>query len=147
MAVEASPSDPTLASIVVRRRVEWPDTDAAGHYHHATVVRWVEYAETVLLDRLGLTDLFGRTPRVRYEADYSSVLWFCDLVDVELRITAVGRTSMNYAFTVRTGDKVAASGTMVVVNCDPYVGTPEPWPEATRTTLAQGGPQRPELIG
>ena len=44
--VDAVP--PAHAAVLVQRRVEWPDTDAAGHYHHSTVVRWVEAAEAVL---------------------------------------------------------------------------------------------------
>ena len=37
----------TAPAIRVERTVEWPDTDAAGHYHHSSVIRWVEAAETV----------------------------------------------------------------------------------------------------
>ncbi len=41
------------ASVVIERRVEWPDTDAAGHQPHSVVMRWVEEAEAALLERLG----------------------------------------------------------------------------------------------
>lgn len=80
-------------SVVVERRVEWTDTDAAGHYHHSTVVRWVEAAEAVLLHRLGLSHLFGSTPRVHFEADYRARLWFGDAVRTELKVTKVGSAS------------------------------------------------------
>ncbi len=43
------------ASVVIERRVEWPDTDAAGHQHHSVVMRWVEEAEAALLEPLGLS--------------------------------------------------------------------------------------------
>lgn len=135
------------ASVVVQRRVEWPDTDAAGHYHHSTVVRWVEAAESVLHERLGLTELFGVVPRVRYEADYLEQLWFRDVVDVELRVAAVGRTSVRYEFEVRRAGRVAARGAMVAVNSDPAQGGAQPWPEDVRKKLLESGPQRPELIG
>jgi acyl-CoA thioesterase FadM len=134
------------AGIVVQRRVEWPDTDAAGHYHHSTVIRWVEAAEAVLHDRLGLLDLFGAVPRVRYEVDYLARLWFRDLVDVSLRVQDVGRSSLRYAFEVRRGDEVAARGAMVVVSSDPDVGGTTPWPDDVRATLLGAGEQRPELI-
>lgn len=144
MHVGTPSGQPTYPSIVVRRRVEWPDTDAAGHFHQSAVMRWVEYAETVLLDRLGMTHLIGRMPRARYEADYRSVLWFNQLVDVELSVTALGRTSITYAFTVRASDNVAALGVMVAVNCDPQVGVPDPWPDHVRSALSEAGPLRPE---
>lgn len=147
MGVDDQARETSSSSIVVRRRVEWLDTDAAGHYHHSAVTRWVEYAETVLLDRLGLTDLLGRAPRVRYEVDYTSVLWFNDIIEVELRVATVGRTSVTYEFVVRRAGEIAAQGTMVVVNCDPSVGTPEPWPDATRSAFTMAGPQRPESWG
>lgn len=35
------------------------DADAAGHYYHSTAIRWVGAAETVLLDRLNLTELLA----------------------------------------------------------------------------------------
>jgi len=50
-----------LPSVVVHRRVEWHDTDAAGHHHHGAVLRWVESAETVLLERRSATELYGRS--------------------------------------------------------------------------------------
>ncbi len=80
------------------RRVEWPDTEAAGHYHHSAVIRWVESAEAVLYEQLGLRELFGRIPRVRYEVEYAERLWFGDLVDVTLTVTELGRTSIRYSF-------------------------------------------------
>lgn len=134
------------AAVVVQRRVEWPDTDAAGHYHHSTVVRWVEAAESVLHERIGLLDLFGVVPRVRYEVDYLARLWFRDVVDIELRVARVGRTSVTYGFEVRRGDEVAARGSMVAVNSDPRVGGTTPWPDEVRKALLESGSQAPELI-
>jgi YbgC/YbaW family acyl-CoA thioester hydrolase len=134
------------AKVVVQRRVEWPDTDAAGHYHHSTVVRWVEAAEAVLYDRLGLTELFGRIPRVRYEVDYRDRLWFGDLVDIALAVAALGRTSITYVFDVRRDEQVVAAGTMVAVNSDPGDGSTEPWPDDVRARFTSAGAQQPELL-
>ena len=82
----------TAPAIRVERTVEWPDTDAAGHYHHSSVIRWVEAAEAELHLALGLPDLFGKVPRVRYEVDYLDRLWFRDRVSIDLRIASVGTT-------------------------------------------------------
>ncbi|WP_369232717.1 acyl-CoA thioesterase [Streptomyces sp. R21] len=139
--------EPQLPSVVIERRVEWPDTDAAGHYHHSTVVRWVEAAEAVLLRRLGLAHLFGSTPRVHFEADYRARLWFGQLVRVELSATKVGTASLHYAFTVEAEDgDVAATGRMTIAHSAADATGATPWPEDVRQVLTKAGPQAPERI-
>ncbi|MFE5934780.1 acyl-CoA thioesterase [Streptomyces sp. NPDC056470] len=138
---------PRLPSVTVERRVEWPDTDAAGHYHHSTVVRWVEAAEAVLLRRLGLSHLFGSTPRVHFEADYRARLWFGEVVRTELRVTKVGTSSLHYAFTVRGAEGAeAATGRMVIAHSAARATGTTPWPADVRGVLTMAGPQAPELI-
>ncbi|MFD8983677.1 acyl-CoA thioesterase [Streptomyces sp. NPDC059564] len=136
-----------LPSVTVERRVEWPDTDAAGHYHHSTVVRWVEAAEAVLLRRLGLSHLFGSTPRVHFEADYRARLWFGEAVRTELRVTKVGTSSLHYAFTVLGEEGAeAATGRMVIAHSAARATGTTPWPADVREVLTKAGPQAPELI-
>jgi acyl-CoA thioester hydrolase len=135
------------ASIIVQRRIEWADTDAAGYYHNATVWRLTEAAEAVLHDRLGIREhTFGRTPRVRSAAGFRAALYFYDLVDVELAVAAVGRTSITYHFAVRRGADLAAEGESVSVLIDRPGGSAVPWPDAWREALTGAGPQRPERI-
>ena len=122
--------------VTIERLVEWPDTDAAGHYHHSTLVRWVEAAEADLLDKLGVVQLFGVIPRVRYEVDYTARLWFRDRVAVQLWVADVGRASIRYEFVVRRGDEVAAAGAMTAVRIDPAEGKPAAWPDDVRAVLA-----------
>lgn len=147
---------PDLPSVVVERRVEWTDTDAAGHYHHSTVIRWVEAAEAVLLRRLGLSHLFGSTPRVHFEADYRARLWFGEAVRTELRVTKVGASSLHYAFTVRgepgpngaggPHGTEAATGRMVIAHSAARATGTTPWPAEVREVLTKAGRQAPELI-
>lgn len=131
------------ASVLIERRLAWEDTDASGHYHHGTVIRWVEEAEAVLQERLGLS-LFGRVPRVHYEVDYLARLWFGDRVEVTLEVAEVGRSSVRFLFEVRRGGEPAARGIMVAVNAPPDGDATEPWPPDVRKTLLESGPQRPE---
>ncbi len=123
------------ASVRIDRVVEWPDTDAAGHYHHSTVIRWVEAAEAALHERLGLIELFGVVPRVRYEVDYSTPLWFRDEVTIELTVADVGRSSIRYEFDVRRGGESAARGALVAVQLDPATGKPTEWSDDLRDLL------------
>jgi acyl-CoA thioester hydrolase len=136
------------ARVKVQRRVEWAQTDAAGHHHWTAVLHWVEEAETVLHERLGIAHrTFGREPRVHLSLDFSGRLYFRDLVEIEIAVQQVGTTSVRYAFTVtRTGEE-AAAGEMVAVHVDLATGRPEPWPDDVRDALAGGGEQVPELVG
>ncbi len=134
----------------MQRRVEWADTDGAGHQHFTAVLRWLEEAETCLHERLGIIDrTWGHIPRVRLEVDFTARLYFRDVVDVELRVLEVGRSSVRYAFSVRRGQDLAARGSMVVVHCDsdPARGQPQEWPDDVRAALTTGGEQLPEVLG
>jgi YbgC/YbaW family acyl-CoA thioester hydrolase len=135
------------ASIVVQRRIEWPDTDASGTYHNTAAFRFVEVAETALLERLGfLHEVYGRLPRARIEAAFERPLVFRDVVDISLRIARVGRTSLTYEFEMSTGGEVAVRGRATTVLLDAPRGTPVEWPEAYRALLESAGPQGPERL-
>jgi acyl-CoA thioester hydrolase len=125
-------------AVTITRRVEWADTDAAGHHHHGAVLRWVEAAEAELLRRIGQDGLFGRIPRVRYEVDYRTRLWFGQEVRVELAIGRVGRSSVRYDFVVHGGHVVAATGSMHVVLAAPDAPSARPWPDEVRAVLCGG---------
>jgi acyl-CoA thioesterase FadM len=131
---------PEPARITIRRLVEYPDTDASGHYQHAAVLRWVEAAEAVLHARLGVADrTFGSSPRLHFEVDYHLPLWFLDEVDIELVAARVGRTSVRWDFTLRRGQDLAASGHVVAAHV-PVAGTgSEAWPEDLRRAFTEGG--------
>lgn len=125
-------------SVTIERMVEWQDTDAAGHYHHATVIRWVEAAEAALHEKLGLPELFGVVPRVRYEVDYLTRLWFRDRVRITLRTAQLGRTSVRYEFTVDRDGETSARGAMVCVLTERDGGGTASWPDQVRATLGAG---------
>ncbi len=152
------------ASVTIRRRVEWPDTDAAGRYHHSTVIRWVEAAEAELLGALDLIDVFGSVPRVRYAVDYLSPVFFRDEVELELTVESVGDTSIRYAFDVRRPPPAhvpvaaeltdvtaiaeaeadvahVARGVLTAVLLAPETGSPVGWPGDARRRLLTAGPQ------
>lgn len=138
---------PTPASIMVQRRIEWPDTDASTNYHNTAAFRFIEVAETALLERLGLLDdVYGRLPRVHVEADFVRALRFRDIVDIELAVAAVGESSVTYEFEMRSGGEVAVQGKAVAVLLSQTGGRPVPWPEEYRMVLLTAGPQPPERL-
>ncbi|MBA2524599.1 MAG: acyl-CoA thioesterase [Pyrinomonadaceae bacterium] len=104
------------ASIRLQRRLEWIDTDASGHWHNTVVIRWLEWAEGVLLDRLGmLQELYGHLPRVRIEAEFRRPLHYNDLADIELEVAEVGRSSVTYACRVLHEGELCAELRVVCV--------------------------------
>ena len=134
------------ASIIVQRRIEWPDTDASGRWHNTAGFRFIEVAETALLERLGLLDdVYGRLPRARIEADFKARLVFRDVLDLFLGVTRVGRSSINYMFELRKGDDVAMTADVTAVLLDES-GAPTEWPQEYREILMKAGPQSPELL-
>jgi acyl-CoA thioester hydrolase len=124
------------AAVTVERRVEWHDTDAAGHHHNSAILRWVEDAEAELLRRLGLDWLFGRTPRVRHEVDYLGRLWFGDPIQTRVHIANLGRTSIRFEFEVTGPTGPAARGVVVAVHALPGESSASPWPPQVSATIA-----------
>lgn len=130
-----------MTRVTVCRSVDWVDTDAAGHYHHSAVIRWVEAAENALHEKLALLDLFGTAPRVRYEVDYLDRLWFREQVETALWVEKVGTSSLAYAFEVTGPRGPAARGRMICVNVGATgaagsTGGAGPWPSDVRERLA-----------
>lgn len=125
------------ASITIRRRVHWMDTDAAGHWHHSAAIRWTEEAEAELHRELGIIgDTFGATPRVHTEYDFGVPLFFDDEVEVTLTVGTVGESSLSYEVRVERAGEIAATGRVIIVLIDRENGSKRQWPEPFRRLLA-----------
>jgi acyl-CoA thioester hydrolase len=131
------------ARLVISRRIEWIDTDAAGIWHWTVTCRLAEAAEAELHTALGIADItFGATPRLAVSFEFKRPLRFNDEIGVELVVEAVGRTSIAYGITIRTDDEaIAATGQMKACFIDRSTGRPTPWPDDVRAALVSGGPQ------
>lgn len=128
-------SQPGTLSATVRRRIEWADTDASGHYHYATALRLFEAAESGLLDELGVLDeIYGRLPRAHVAFDYRAILFFRDEVEATVSVVKLGRTSITYSFEVLRGEKRCVEGKVVAVLVDDS-GNPRPFPQRIRELL------------
>jgi acyl-CoA thioester hydrolase len=129
------------ASVVIRRRIQWFDTDASTKYHNTAPLRLMEEAEVVLLDRLGiLRDVYGKLPRAHATIDYRRPLRFWDECEIGVEVSDVGRSSITYAFSIAdTEGRVASEGKVVAVLVDDEV-KPRPWPEDYRKLLLESGP-------
>jgi len=116
-------------------------------HHNTAAFRFIEVAETALLERLGfLDDVYGRLPRVHIEADFRRALRFRDLVDIELAVAGVGASSITYEFEMRSGGEVAVKGRAVAALLASAGGRPVAWSEEHRRLLLSAGPQLPERL-
>jgi YbgC/YbaW family acyl-CoA thioester hydrolase len=123
------------ASISLRRRLDWSDTDAAGYWHHSTFWKFAEAGEAELARSIGLSDLmFGYTPRRSVSAEFHRPLFFDDELTITFTVEAVGRTSATYTITVSGDDGLVAEGRLVAVLVDDD-GRPRPWPDAAAALL------------
>ena len=142
-AAAAAADGPVIARAVYRGRVEWMDTDAGGHHHNTAVIRFVEAAEAGLMRERGLPEYFGSAPRVRYEVEFPSPLWFDQEVTATVVLERIGTSSMTYRFEVwgEAGEKsprsLAAHGRYVTVHVPKgsHDRHSEPWPECWRKRL------------
>ena len=131
---------PDPARVVIRRRIEWMDTDAAGIYHWTTVFRLAEAAEAVMHTALGIADeTFGASPRVAVSAAFSRSLQFNEPVEVDLAVESIGRSSLVYRLAIASEGGPAAEGSLTIVFIDRSTGRATPWPAAIRERLAGGG--------
>jgi acyl-CoA thioester hydrolase len=128
------------ASIVIRRRIHWYDTDSSTKYHNTAPLRLMEEAEAALLDRLGIVrEVYGWLPRRRVEIVYHRPLRFWDEVEIHLEVLGLGRTSVTYGFRIRKDGQDHAEGQVVAVLIDAE-GRPLDWPEEWRRLLTEAGP-------
>lgn len=115
-------------------RVEFADTDAGGRIHHTAALRWAERAEHQLLRSLGWPEL-TRFPRRRLQVDFLAPLRFGDEVVVEIAASAVGRTSVSYAWRVLKDGTSCIEGSTTCVHVDD-AGLPCAVPPELRAALS-----------
>ena len=123
------------AEHVERARVAWFDTDAGGRIHHTAAFRWAEAAETSLMRKAGVLRGSGDYPCRKVEAAFIKVLVFEDEIEVRLRVEALGRTSITYAWEIAKDGEPYVVGRHTVVRVD-RDGRPEPVPDEIRQKLA-----------
>ena len=127
-------------TVSIERRVEFADTDATGHHHYLAVLRWLEHAERVLHEQLGIADeTLGRLPRVHLEVDFFAAVHYREPIELTLVVERVGRTSLTHTFRVESGALLVAAGRYVVVLSIYNDGRSTPWPAHVRSRLIETG--------
>jgi acyl-CoA thioester hydrolase len=129
---------------IVRRRVEFCETDMAGMMHFSNFLRFMEQAEQDFVRSRCLAPLWETSegsygfPRVSARCDYLRPVKFEEIVDIEVRLEQVGAKSVTYSFEFRLGPTVVARGKMSSVCCRVLPGgavESVPIPDAYRQKL------------
>jgi acyl-CoA thioester hydrolase len=96
------------------RRVQFYETDAAGVVHFTWFFRYMEEAEHAMWRDAGLSIHPPASeigwPRVKASFDYHRPLRFEDEFDVHIRVTAVGRRTIDYECLVTRASETIATG-------------------------------------
>lgn len=118
-------------------RIRFIDTDASGRIHYTAMFRYFESAEIEFMREYGV--IYGQTnygfPRVHVECDFFLPLVHDDLIDIEVWLTKLGRSSLHFQFrTFRSGD-LAAKGAVVIACIDLKTQRAAPIPDELRQRL------------
>ena len=118
--------------------VAFGDTDASGWMHFPNIFRYVEAAEHEFLKSLGILvfdRLSGGWPRAKVGCDYKRPLLAGDRIEVLLKISRVGASSVLWDFEVLTAaGEIAALGSITTVRVN-HLGKPQLISDAERALL------------
>jgi YbgC/YbaW family acyl-CoA thioester hydrolase len=118
-------SDPAVAATRrhrVQEHVRWSDVDVSGIIFWGAYVRFVEFGETEFFRALGFpyATLWDQLdiwlPRVQVHFDYRSPARLDELLDIEVWVGRIGRSSIRLEFAMRKPDgELAAEAYLVMV--------------------------------
>ena len=105
-------------AFVLRRRVQFYETDAAGIVHFSTFFRYFEEAEHALWRENGLSIFPPHPthgwPRVAATFDYRRPLRFEDEFEVHIAVTQLSGRSLTYGCRMICRGEVVAEGSMTI---------------------------------
>ena len=107
----------------LQERVRWSDVDSSGIILWSAYTRFVEIAESELFRAAGFPygTLWDRLdiwlPRVQFHIDFRSPVRLDDLLDIEIWISRIGRSSIRFELAMKKQDgQAAAEGYLVIVS-------------------------------
>ncbi|WP_382323451.1 acyl-CoA thioesterase [Hydrogenophaga sp. UC242_50] len=122
-------------------RVRWTDLDALGHVHHLVYLRWCEDARNEHAEAIGLP-LPGTGARsqvvVAMACDFRQPVGRGAEPSVCLRVTRVGRTSLEARFGIQVDGVAHFAARVTTVMCEDRTGQASPWTPAERERLLAG---------
>lgn len=131
-------------------RIRFIDTDASGRIHYTAMFRYFESAEIELMRTIGVSYDMTRgynLPRVHVECDFLIMIGHDDLIDIEVSLTKLGRSSIRFEFRTLKAGEVAAKGVVIVACADRETRRSIPIPDDLRAKLSSILMEPPETAG
>ena len=127
--------------VVIVQPVQWGEQDPLGHVNHVTYFRWYETARIAYFLKVGLMDMHKHErigPILASVAnDYRRQLTYPDTVHIGVRITRIGRSSMEMEHKIlsQSDHAIAAEGTSTLVVFDYQTNKSHPVPARIRHAI------------
>jgi len=135
-------------AFVMRRRVEFADTDMAGAMHFAAYYRYMEVVEHAFFRSLGLSvasHVEGEAigwPRAATKAEYFAPVRFEDILEMSLTVERMGERSLTHRVLFTCEGRRIAQTEATIVCCRAGGDTFEPIdiPADVRRRIEAGAP-------
>jgi len=107
----------------IQRRIEFSDTDMGGIVHFSRFFVFMEAAEHALLRSLSTSvdlEIEGHRagwPRLSATCEFRSPARFEDVLDIEIRVLRLGRSSVTYGIVFQLGERLVAEGRLSAACC------------------------------
>jgi acyl-CoA thioester hydrolase len=127
--------------VVVVQPVQWGEQDPLGHVNHVTYFRWYETARIAYFLKVGLLDMHKHErigPILASVAnDFRCQLTYPDTVHIGVRITRIGRSSMDMEHKIlsQNDHALAAEGRSTLVVFDYQTNKSHPVPARIRHAI------------
>lgn len=134
-------------------RIRFIDTDTSGRIHYTAMFRYFESAEIEFMRSCGIhyiTNDFA-LPRVHVECDFLLAILYDDLIEIEVCLTKLGRSSIRLEMRAFKGRDIAARGVIVIACMDKQTQRAISLPSELRERLAgrvteRHGSRQPEAL-
>lgn len=127
--------------VVIVQPVQWGEQDALGHVNHVTYFRWYETGRIAYFLKVGLMDMHKQErigPILASVAnDYRRQISYPDTVHIGVRITRIGRSSMDMEHKIlsQNDQALAAEGRSTIVIFDYQTSKSHPVPARIRHAI------------
>jgi acyl-CoA thioester hydrolase len=131
-------------------RVRWSEVDPQNIVFNPNYLVYFDVGASEYWRALGFTypggfsELGLDTFAVSAKIDFHRSARYDDFIDVCVRTTRIGRTSLRLALEIHRADEHLVSGELVYVIADPRTQKPMPIPDALREAIVRYEPAAPE---
>ena len=118
--------------------VPYGDIDAMGHLNNVAYLRYLEWARQKYWFAMRDTDDFWKIDFImaRTEIDYRSTVAMGEVLEIEIHVSRVGRSSFDFSYRVTAGDgRLVAEAKTTQVGYDYEARAPRPLPEERRREI------------